>query len=99
MRLLRCRVRAAYPAEFRGRAVAQGAEDLYSQIEVTSEDVATEAHSLRSRTSRVQRRWRPLDHPSPGRADYPTSRRIVRTKPAASGTATQNTIENKICGT
>jgi hypothetical protein len=37
--------------------------------------------------------------PGPGRANYPTSRRIVRTTPAASGTATQKTIENEICGT
>ena len=34
-----------------------------------------------------------------GRANYPTSRRIVRTTPAASGAATQKTIENEICGT
>src|SRR5437763_8953223 len=34
-----------------------------------------------------------------GRADYPTSRRIVRMRPAASGTATQRAIENEIWGT
>ena len=35
----------------------------------------------------------------PGGADYATSRRIVRTMPAASGIATQKTIETMICGT
>ena len=30
---------------------------------------------------------------------HPMSRRIDRTTPAASGTATQKTIENEICGT
>ena len=33
------------------------------------------------------------------RADYVTSRRIVRTTPAANGTATQKASENTICGT
>lgn len=39
-----------------------------------------------------------LGSPAPGRAGYPTSRRVVRTKPAASGTATQKMIENVISG-
>lgn len=47
-------------------------------------------------------RWDDIKHrkgaPSEG-AGYVTSRRIVRMMPAASGTATQKTIENEICGT
>ena len=34
-----------------------------------------------------------------GRAGYATSRRVVRTTPAASGTATQKRTETEICGT
>ena len=41
----------------------------------------------------------PPPQPGPGRASYVTSRRIVRTTPAASGIATQKTIETEICGT
>ena len=36
---------------------------------------------------------------APDRANYVTSRRIVRTTPAASGTATQKRTETEICGT
>ena len=46
-----------------------------------------------------ERRRRHLDQSGPGRANYVTSRRIVRTTPAASGTATQKRTETEICGT
>jgi hypothetical protein len=46
-----------------------------------------------------QRRTTHLDQPGAGRANYVTSRRIVRPTPAASGTATQKRTETEICGT
>jgi hypothetical protein len=72
------------------RAHFAGLDQLRQQLQVAGGDVRLD-HDIDD--SLV------VGSPGPGRANYPTSRRIVRTTPAASGTATQKTIENEICGT